>query len=113
MHSQHSLSQIGGSTSEININTEEMTDIFIYLENIINELEGCAIKEIEKLKDTNFYREGRAINAINEYANANEKIVELCVHYQRAQSLVMDILVKMAEKDEEIARHITKRLDMI
>lgn len=100
----------GGSASLINVNTDEMTTIFTYLQEIITELESNAASSIEKLGNIDFYTEGKAKKTMEVYAEANEKIMDLYDNYSRASTLVIDILNTMMEADQEIAEQIIAKL---
>jgi uncharacterized protein YukE len=100
----------GGSSLLININPDEMTTIFTFLQDIITELETNAAPSIEKLANIDYYTEGKAIKAMEAYAEANQKVNDLYDNYSRAAALVIDILNTMMQADEAIAEQIIAKL---
>ncbi|MCM3603316.1 hypothetical protein M3175_21590 [Robertmurraya korlensis] len=100
----------GGSSKLININPDEMTTIFKYLDKILNELESNAAPNIEKLGNLNYYTEGKAKKTMEVYAEANQKVMDLYDNYTRASTLVVDILNTMMEADAAIAEQIIAKL---
>lgn len=65
-----------------------------------------------KIKDTNFYKAGKAMEAMEAYPDANEKFMELQDHYARISTLVIHTLEKMIETDEAIAAKIIEALEV-
>ncbi|MGF6952789.1 uncharacterized protein YukE [Neobacillus sp. B4I6] len=100
----------GGSRMLININSDEMTTIFTLLQGIITELETNATPSIEKLANIDYYIEGKAKKAMDVYAEANQKVMDLYDNYSRAAALVIDILNTMMQADEAIAEQIIAKL---
>ncbi|WP_066057185.1 hypothetical protein [Robertmurraya korlensis] len=100
----------GGSSKLININPDEMTTIFKYLDGILKELESNAAPNIEKLGNLNYYTEGKAKKTMEVYAEANQKVMDLYDNYTRASTLVVDILNTMMEADAAIAEQIIAKL---
>jgi uncharacterized protein YukE len=100
----------GGSSLLININPDEMTTIFTFLQDIITELETNATPSIEKLANIDYYTEGKAKKAMDVYAEANQKVMDLYDNYSRAAALVIDILNTMMQADEAIAEQIIAKL---
>ena len=100
----------GGSSLLININPDEMTTIFTFLQAIIKELETNAAPNIEKLGNIDYYTEGKAKKTMEVYAEANQKIMDLYENYSRAAALVIDILNTMMQADEAIAEQIIAKL---
>jgi mevalonate kinase len=101
----------GGGAPKITVDPEEITTIHNQLQNIISELASKVEPNIMKLGELNFYTAGKAKEAMDAYADANEKIMELYDNYVRASTLVIDTLVKMVETDEEIAKQIFEKLE--
>jgi len=100
----------GGSSLLINVNPDEMTTIFTFLQAIITELETNAAPNIEKLGSLDYYTEGKAKKAMEVYAEANQKVMDLYDNYSRAAALVIDILNTMMQTDEAIAEQIIAKL---
>ncbi len=100
----------GGSSQLININPDEMTSIYKFLQEIITELETNATPNIEKLGNLDYYSEGKAKKAMEVYAEANQKVMDLYDNYSRAATLVIDILNTMMQADEAIAEQIIAKL---
>ncbi|WP_160724837.1 hypothetical protein [Bacillus sp. USDA818B3_A] len=100
----------GGGSSLININPDEITTIFQLLQGIIIELETNAAPNIEKLGNLDYYQEGKAKKAMEVYAEANQKVMDLHDNYTRAATLVIDILNTMIQADEAIAEQIIAKL---
>ncbi|MEH7272504.1 hypothetical protein [Neobacillus vireti] len=99
-----------GSSELININPDEMTTIFTLLQGIIIELETNAAPNIKKLENLSYYTAGKAKKTMEVYAEANQKVMDLYDNYSRAGTLVVDILNKMIQADEEIAEKIIAKL---
>ena len=99
-----------GSSLLININPDEMTTIFTFLQAIITELETNAAPNIEKLGNIDYYTEGKAKKTMEVYAEANQKVMDLYENYSRAAALVIDILNTMMQADEAIAEQIIAKL---
>lgn len=102
----------GSSASSITIDPTEITNIYKTLLAIMTELESNALPAIEKIKDTNFYKAGKAMEAMEAYPDANEKFMELQDHYARISTLVIHTLEKMIETDEAIAAKIIEALEV-
>ncbi|MEH7118626.1 hypothetical protein V7128_14560 [Neobacillus vireti] len=100
----------GGGSSFININPDEITTIYKLLQGIIMELETNAAPNIEKLGNLDYYQEGKAKKAMEVYAEANQKVMDLHDNYSRAANLVIDILNTMIQADEAIAEQIIAKL---
>ncbi|WP_035445450.1 hypothetical protein [Bacillus sp. UNC41MFS5] len=100
----------GGTSLLINVNPDEMTTIFTLLQAIITELETNAAPNIEKLGSIDYYTEGKAKKAMEVYAEANQKVMDLYDNYSRAAALVIDILNTMMQADEAIAEQIIAKL---
>jgi len=100
----------GGSGVLINMDPDELTTIIQYLKKIAEELQQNAIPNIEKLGNLGYYTSGKAKKAMEIYPKANEKILDLVENYERASSLVYDILIKMIQTDEAIAEQIIAKL---
>lgn len=101
-----------GSGTTINVRADELTSVFLKLEEIITELESGALPNISKLGELNFYEEGKAKEAMEVYAEANQKMVDLFDNYMRASTLVIDTLNQMMETDQAIAEQIIARLEV-
>jgi uncharacterized protein YukE len=106
------MSNGGGSSSLINVNSDEMITIFNYLQEIITELESNVTPNTEKLGQIKYYSEGKAKKAMEVYADANAKVMDLQDNYVRAQTLVIDILNTMMEADAAIAQQIIAKLEL-
>jgi|SRR5690625_4922695 len=104
-------SAAGGGTT-INVRADELTSIFTKMEDIITELESNAVPNINRLSELNYYEEGKAKEAMEVYAEANQKMLDLFDNYTRASSLVIDVLNSMIEADEEIAEQIIASLEV-
>lgn len=102
----------GGGSGTIDVNPDEITTVFNYLNRILSELEETAIPNIKKLSSLDYYTAGRAMKAMAVYDEANEKIMDLYDHYSRAATLVMDILLTMMEVDQQIAEQIIAKLEV-
>ncbi|MFB6468427.1 hypothetical protein ACE38V_16760 [Cytobacillus sp. Hz8] len=100
----------GGSELLINVNPDEITTVFKYLEKILTELESNAAPNIEKLGNLEFYTAGKAMTAMEVYPEANEKILDLYDNYFRASTLVLDILNTMITVDETLAKEVIAKL---
>ena len=100
----------GGGSNLININPDEITTIYRLLQGIITELETNAAPNIEKLVNLDYYHEGKAKKAMEVYAEANQKVMDLHDNYSRAATLVIDILNTMIQADETIAEQIIAKL---
>lgn len=99
------------SALPINVEVEEMTTIYNYLQSIVEELLANAQPNIELLQQLNYYTAGKAKSAVEAADDANERILELVEHYNRISTLVVDSLEKMAEADAAIAEQIIARLE--
>ncbi|MEH7107134.1 hypothetical protein [Bacillus sp. JJ1764] len=100
----------GGSGLLVNINPDEITTIYKLLQGILTELETNAAPNIEKLGNLGYYEEGKAKKAMEVYAEANQKVMDLHDNYSRAATLVIDILNTMIQADEAIAEQIMAKL---
>lgn len=100
----------GGGAPRITVDPDEITTIYNYLQDIITELESQVEPNIIKLSELNFYTAGKAKEAMDAYADANEKIMDLYDNYVRISTIVVDILNKMIETDEAIAEQIIAKL---
>ncbi|MBL5768612.1 hypothetical protein B5V88_10825 [Heyndrickxia sporothermodurans] len=109
MH-ETAMSDGGGSGVRIDVNPDEITSIYKFLEEILTELETNASPNIEKLGNLHYYTEGKAKKAMEVYAEANQKVMDLYDNYTRASTLVIDILNTMIQVDEEIAKKIIAKL---
>ncbi|QXE02886.1 hypothetical protein [Terribacillus sp. DMT04] len=102
----------GSSTASITIDPAEITSIYKALLAIMNDLESNALPAINKIKDSNFYKSGKAMKAIEAYPDANDKFMELQDHYARISTLVVHTLEKMIETDQAIAAKIIDELEV-
>ncbi|MDS9473270.1 hypothetical protein [Sporosarcina pasteurii] len=100
----------GGAAPLIEINPDEITTIYNHLQEIITELESNVVPNVEKIGELNYYTAGKAEKAMEVYAEANTKILELQDHYVRASTLVIDILNTMLQTDAEVAEKIIAKL---
>lgn len=100
------------TAGNISISPEEMTAIVKQLDEIMTELQSNALPAIETLKNLEFYKEGKAIEAIQAYPEAINKFMELSDNYGRASTLVFDTLQTMIETDEQIAQRIIEALEV-
>lgn len=101
-----------GSASQITINPDEITTIYKGLVEIITELESNVTPNVEKLGQLKYYTEGKAKKAMEVYAEANEKVLELQDNYARASTLVIDILNTMVQTDADVANQIIEKLGL-
>lgn len=102
----------GGSAPQITINPDEITTIYKSLVEIMTELESNVTPNVEKLGQLKYYTEGKAKKAMEVYAEANEKVLELQDNYARASTLVIDILDTMVQTDADIAEQIFTKLGL-
>jgi hypothetical protein len=102
----------GSSAASITIDPTEITSIYKALLAIMNDLESNALPAINKIKDSNFYKSGKAMEAIEAYPDANDKFMELQDHYTRISTLVVHTLEKMIETDQAIAAKIIDELEV-
>ncbi|PKR82663.1 hypothetical protein [Heyndrickxia camelliae] len=100
----------GGSGVLISMDPDELTTIIQYLKKISEELQQNAVPNIEKFGNLEYYTAGKAKKAMEVYPKANEKILDLVENYERASSLVYDILIKMIQTDQTIAEQIIAKL---
>lgn len=103
---------VGGGAPKIEMSAAEITNLFNQLQRIVVELETNALSQIDNIDRTTFYKAGKAQAAINVHTDANNKIIELYNHYQRAQTLLMETLEKMIVADQAIASQIIERLEI-
>ncbi|MFP7493409.1 hypothetical protein SFC66_06425 [Terribacillus saccharophilus] len=96
----------------ITINPEQLTNVFNQLLAIVQELETNALPAIEEISDTAFYTDGKAKDAMDVYAEANRKFLELMLHYDRIATLVNDTLLQMALTDRLIADRIIAAMEV-
>jgi uncharacterized protein YukE len=101
-----------GNGATVNIHVDEMTSIYNKLQAIITELESNASPNISKLEDPNYYEEGKAKEAMEVYAEANQKMNDLFDNYMRASTLVTEVLNTMIETDQAIAEQIIASLEV-
>jgi hypothetical protein len=101
-----------GSGTAINVRADELTSIYTKLEGIITELESNAVPNISRLSELDYYEEGKAKEAMEVYAEANQKMLDLFDNYMRASALVIDVLNTMMEADQAIAEQIIARLEV-
>ncbi|WP_062052304.1 hypothetical protein [Bacillus sp. JCM 19034] len=99
-----------GRSVGITVDPDVITAIFKDLLDIIAELESEALPAIKELGRLRFYQSGQAMEAMEVYPEANEKFHDLFDNYLRASTLVMDVLVTMAETDQAIAEQILTAL---
>lgn len=97
-------------SQSIAINPDEITTIYNQLLEIITELESNVTPNVEKLSQLNYYTDGKAKKAMEVYAEANEKVLDLQDNYMRASTLVIDILNTMIETDAKLAEQIIAKL---
>lgn len=100
------------ASGKITIDPIEITDMYKQLMAIMEDLQSNAVSAIETIKNTKFYQEGQAMEAIEAYPEANEKFMELQDHYARISSLVIETLNTMIETDEAIALKIIDALEV-
>lgn len=100
------------ASGEITIDPIEITDMYKQLMAIMEDLQSNAVPAIETIKNTKFYQEGKAMEAIEAYPEANDKFMELQDHYARISSLVIETLNTMIEIDEAIALKIIDALEV-
>lgn len=100
----------GGGAPQIIIDPDEITTIYNHLLDIITELETNVEPNTRFLGQANFYEAGKAMKAIEVYAEANDKIMDLYDNYLRASTLVVDILNQMIAADQAIAEQIIAKL---
>lgn len=96
----------------IQVNPDEIATIFNHLQKIITELKKNAEPNIQKLGNLDFYTEGKAMEAMKVYADANKKVLDLSDQYTRASTLVIDILNTMMKADKDIAEQIIAKLEV-
>lgn len=101
-----------GGASQIAINAIEVTNMANQLTKVLHEMEAHTLVAIQKIGKSNFYLEGKAKEAMDVQKQANEKVLEMYVHYQRAQTLVIQTLDEMIKKDGEIAEQIFNKLEI-
>lgn len=101
-----------GTGSTVSVHADELTSVFLKLEAIVTELETNALPNISKLGELNFYEAGKAKEAMEVYAEANQKMADLFDNYLRASTLVIDTLNQMMETDQAIAEQIIARLEV-
>lgn len=102
----------GSAAGNITINPDEITSIYNQLQAIITELESNVTPNIKKLGEINYYEAGKAKEAMEVYAEANEKVMDLYDNYVRASTLVIDVLNKMIQTDEAVAQQIIAKLEV-
>ena len=100
------------ASGKITVDPIEITDIYKQLMAIMEDLQSNAVPAIENIKSTKFYQEGKAMEAIEAYPEANDKFMELQDHYARISSLVIETLNTMIETDEAIALKIIDALEV-
>ncbi|NMD71591.1 hypothetical protein HHO41_14910 [Bacillus sp. DNRA2] len=108
MHKAHG----GTGGAKILVNPDEITTIYNYLQEILTELKTNAEPNIQKLSNLDFYTDGKAMEVMKVYHEANEKVMDLSDQYIRASSLVIDILNTMMKADNEIAQQIIAKLEV-
>lgn len=101
-----------GSAPQITINPDEIATIYKSLVEIMTELESNVTPNVEKLGQLKYYTEGKAKKAMEVYAEANEKVLELQDNYARASTLVIDILDTMVQTDADVAEQIFAKLGL-
>lgn len=106
------MSSGGGSAPLITINPDEMTTIHTSIQEIITELESNVTPNVEKLGQLKYYTDGKAKEAMEIYAEANQKVLDLQDNYIRASTLVIDTLNTMMEADAAIAEKIIAKLEL-
>src|SRR5690554_4520985 len=106
------MSNGGGSAPLITVNPDEMTTIHTSIQEIITELESNVTPNVEKLGQLKYYTDGKAKEAMEIYAEANEKVLDLQDNYVRASTLVIDTLMTMMEADAAIAEQIIAKLGL-
>ncbi|CDQ40390.1 MULTISPECIES: hypothetical protein [Virgibacillus] len=102
----------GGGGAQINVHPDEITTIYNQLQAIIAELESSVTPNIQKLGEIDYYQAGKAKPAMEVYAEANEKLMDLYDNYVRASTLVIDVLNTMIETDQAIAEQIIAKLEV-
>ncbi|QTN00539.1 MULTISPECIES: DUF5344 family protein [Bacillaceae] len=112
MHKAAAMGSTGVGGAKINVNPDEITSIFNQLESIISELESNATPYIKKLGELDYYKAGKAKEAMEAYDEANEKFMDLYDNYVRASTLVIDVLNTMIETDQAIAEQIIAKLEV-
>ncbi|MFJ6413332.1 MULTISPECIES: hypothetical protein [Terribacillus] len=100
------------ASGKITVDPIEITDMYKQLMAIMEDLQSNAVPAIENIKNTKFYQEGKAMEAIEAYPEANDKFMELQDHYARISSLVIETLNTMIETDEAIALKIIDALEV-
>ncbi|GGE59399.1 hypothetical protein [Priestia taiwanensis] len=92
-----------GSTS-ILVNVYEMLDIIERLNVIYTIYSTDVAKHITNLSNSDFYREGEALEVIERHKDILNKVMELADNYNQASLLVNHTLAEMIKKDEELQR---------
>lgn len=96
----------------IKISTDEITNIYQKIQTILSEFENNIIPKVDLLSNLKYYQKGKANEAMNVYKQANKKVEEIYVHYNRASSLIVEILNQMIAADKKIANEIIKKLGL-
>ncbi|WP_099223942.1 hypothetical protein [Listeria costaricensis] len=101
-----------GAGSTIDINPDELTHIANELIAIADEFESIIKPAVKSLKSNKYLTEGAAKKAMDKVPKANERVLELEDHYNRASTLVFETLESMIQADEAIGQQIISALNI-
>ncbi|PEA53789.1 hypothetical protein CON64_16270 [Bacillus pseudomycoides] len=94
----------------IQMNADEMTTIYKYLEEILSAFRNDIQANSHNLQQLKYYKDGKATQVISEYENILNKTMEIGDHYERIMSLVAYTLNSMNALDEKLAQEITQNI---
>lgn len=115
MANTHMMHDGGGGSAapKIEVSVDDITLIYQQIESILNEFESNVMPNVESLGNNDFYTSGKAQEAMEAFQDANEKVLEVFGHYNRAAILVIEVLEEMMGIDEQIALQIIEKLELV
>ncbi|MCP1125735.1 hypothetical protein NKR74_20805 [Bacillus sp. 3103sda1] len=94
----------------IQMNVDEMTTIYKYLQEILSTFENEIQASSHNIQQFKYYKDGKAKQVVSEYEKILNKTMEIRDHYARIMSLVAYTLNSMMETDEKLAQEIIEKI---
>ncbi|AJH16816.1 MULTISPECIES: hypothetical protein [Bacillus cereus group] len=98
----------GGQSIQMNV--DEMTTIYKYLEEILNTFRNDIQANSQNIQQLQYYKDGKATPVVKEYEHILNKTMEIGDHYERIMSLVAYTLQSMMATDEQLGQEIIRKI---